>query len=302
MRRLLALTAAAAAFAAGHAFGDILPPIIAATLPLHPSSHERFGIVLIAQGLPGPIAGLRTLGRASLRSGTIEVDFVVTDVPDQFPGYRLVGDPKYDVLAWVGPLAPGVYPIYTHYYSHSAAGDFAYDLFAQSVEVADTAGPVALVDAVEFYNTARDRYFLTADADEAALLDGGLEPGWRRTGQSFKMYRERQSDGRGRYMCRFASIPSGLDSHFLTVNAGECDDVLESGAWQPEYSATEAGHPDTLSGECPDRMLPVYRLWNPRNGDHRWTTDSALRADLIARGWIPEGYGNLGIAMCAPQA
>ena len=39
--------------------------------------------------------------------------------------------------------------------------------------------------AVEFYDGARDHYFMTADAREIADLDDAVHPGWVRTGQSF---------------------------------------------------------------------------------------------------------------------
>jgi hypothetical protein len=46
--------------------------------------------------------------------------------------------------------------------------------------------------------------------------------------------------------------------------------------------------------------MPVYRLFDPRNGDHRFVTDGRLRAELVQNGWTPEGYGDAGIALCAP--
>ena len=40
---------------------------------------------------------------------------------------------------------------------------------------------------VEFYNTNLDHYFITADTNEAAQIDGGSAgPGWSRTGNSFR--------------------------------------------------------------------------------------------------------------------
>ena len=45
---------------------------------------------------------------------------------------------------------------------------------------------------------------------------------------------------------------------------------------------------------------PVYRLWNGKpDTNHRFVTDKAERDAMIARGWIPEGAGLDGIAMCA---
>jgi hypothetical protein len=58
--------------------------------------------------------------------------------------------------------------------------------------------------------------------------------------------------------------------------------------------------PNTTSGACPSGTAPVYRLWNGRaDSNHRYTTDLAIRSQMISRGYIPEGYGALGVAMCA---
>jgi len=46
---------------------------------------------------------------------------------------------------------------------------------------------------------------------------------------------------------------------------------------------------------------PVYRLYNNGHGgapNHRYTTNTAVRAQMLAQGWIPEGYGALGVMMC----
>jgi hypothetical protein len=45
----------------------------------------------------------------------------------------------------------------------------------------------------------------------------------------------------------------------------------------------------------------VYRLWNGKaNAGHRYTVDAGVRLDMIAKGWIPEGYGPDGVVMCVP--
>ena len=58
--------------------------------------------------------------------------------------------------------------------------------------------------------------------------------------------------------------------------------------------------PDVATGACPPGAIPVYRLWNRRvDSNHRYVIDRSLRAEMIARGYVPEGYGD-GVAMCAP--
>ena len=56
-------------------------------------------------------------------------------------------------------------------------------------------------------------------------------------------------------------------------------------------------------GSCPAGLTPVYRLYN--NGqagapNHRYTTNVAVRAQMIAQGWVPEGRGASGVEMCSP--
>jgi len=46
--------------------------------------------------------------------------------------------------------------------------------------------------------------------------------------------------------------------------------------------------------------LPVYRLFNGKaDVNHRYTVSFAIREEMIAQAWTPEGYGSIGVAMCA---
>jgi hypothetical protein len=157
--------------------------------------------------------------------------------------------------------------------------------------------------AVEFYDGARDHYFMTADAREIADLDDTVHPGWVRTGQSFIVGTPAVRDAEP--VCRFYGLPAkGLDSHFYSANAGECDAVTRrfADAWSLESANVfTVDLPDTVSGACPSDTKPVHRLWNARSDSkHRYTTDAAVAAAMVGRGYVPEGYGAQGIAMCAP--
>lgn len=45
----------------------------------------------------------------------------------------------------------------------------------------------------------------------------------------------------------------------------------------------------------------MFRLWNARlETNQRYTTDPSVREALIARGYVPEGYGPAGVAFCVP--
>ena len=56
-------------------------------------------------------------------------------------------------------------------------------------------------------------------------------------------------------------------------------------------------------GTCPAGSVPIYRLCNNNAGgapNHRFTPDLNVRAQMIAAGWSPEGFG-IGVTFCSPQ-
>ena len=58
--------------------------------------------------------------------------------------------------------------------------------------------------------------------------------------------------------------------------------------------------PNTTTGACPAGTVPVYRLWNQRfDSNHRFTTDPVVKAQMVARGYVAEGYGPDAVSMCA---
>ena len=61
--------------------------------------------------------------------------------------------------------------------------------------------------------------------------------------------------------------------------------------------------PNPITGACAGGTQPVFRLWNMRaDTNHRYTTDRDVRTAMIGRGHVPEGYGDDGVAFCAPAA
>jgi len=61
--------------------------------------------------------------------------------------------------------------------------------------------------------------------------------------------------------------------------------------------------PDATTGACSSGLLPLYRVYNHRaDVNHRYTTSLAIRAQMIAAGWIAEGYGPQAVAMCVPAS
>ena len=165
-----------------------------------------------------------------------------------------------------------------------------------------SASQVPTAMAIEYYNRSLDHYFVTAAPAEIADLDSGRTVGWKRTGESFRVYAE--GDAALSPVCRFY-IPADLgDSHFISASVDECGMVK---ARFPRY--TFEGYdvfytvlPSEAAGLCPSGTSPVFRLWNQRlDSNHRYVTDTALRAEMMAHGYVAEGYGPNGVAMCSPN-
>jgi hypothetical protein len=144
--------------------------------------------------------------------------------------------------------------------------------------------------AVEYFHAGFGHYFMTAQADEIAGLDGGAYGGaFARTGREFEVF-----DGpvNGAIpVCRFFTVTfAPKSSHFYTADPVECAGVKENPDWQYEKIAFYVRRYDA---GCPAGFAPVYRLYN--NGmsgapNHRYTTDLALYGTFVnANGWAAEG-------------
>ena len=155
---------------------------------------------------------------------------------------------------------------------------------------------------VEFHNTNLGTYFITADPREATAIDNGSAgSGWSRTGHSFK-------SGGNTPVCRFyGSLSPGPNSHFYTVDAGECAYLKQLQVSTPaiqkrwNFESVDFFSTAPTNGTCPSGTLPVYRAYN--NGyargfdsNHRFTTDLAALQQVVMLGWIAEG-----VVMCAPS-
>ena len=177
----------------------------------------------------------------------------------------------------------------------------------------DDPGSVQL--AVEFYHAEAGEFFVTASPDESEALEAGSTPGWERTGLSF--YAVDGPAGAGRVtgmhpvavpVCRYFIPPA---SHFVSGSASECAAVAASipGAVLETEAAFYAWLPDD-EGRCPRlfakiggfEFAPVYRMWDSARGNtQRLTTSKALRDAMAEDGWIAEGSGADGVAMCVPS-
>lgn len=170
--------------------------------------------------------------------------------------------------------------------------------------VLSLASPVSAqtVDVIEYYNAGQDHYFVSSLQPDVAALDSGKFKGWVRTGWVFPAYG--QPTGNASPVCRFYIPPAVGDSHFYSASPAEC---AQTAARFPSFieespSVMYIDLPDPTTGACPASDIPVYRVWDNRvDSNHRYTTDPAVRAAMVAKGWIAEGYGPNQVIMCAPK-
>jgi len=191
------------------------------------------------------------------------------------------------------------------------------EIASGSLVVTSPPPPAAIVQVDEFYNPALGHYFITASAAEKQDLDTGVHPGWVRTGEWFKAFAPGSSaNGSINPVCRYYGNPlRGLDSHFYSADAGECaklfrqnpiywpseiDEVFQTDWVYESDNVFQINLPDTETGGCPSETVPVYRLWNQRaDSNHRYTTSTAIKTEMLAAGYLAEGYGTDGVVMCA---
>lgn len=155
--------------------------------------------------------------------------------------------------------------------------------------------------AVEFYNTASNHYFLTANPTEADLIDrGAAGPNWQRTGLRFKVWAS--PAGGGLPVCRYYGTPGmGPNSHFYSVYPPECAQTANDPGWTFEGVAFYAGtlYQDGIN-VCPASADYVYRLYNNRaaqnDSNHRYVTSYDLAMTMVTAGWSFEGP-----TMCVPR-
>lgn len=161
--------------------------------------------------------------------------------------------------------------------------------------------PLSPPKAIEFYHSGLDHFFVTADPVEAnGIANGAAGPGWSATGQTFKV-------GGGTGVCRFyGSMTPGPNSHFYTVDPGECQFLKDLQSTTPSnqkrwnYEGIAFGAARPLGGTCPAGLMPVFRAYNNGHArgvdsNHRLTSSVSAYQAQIAKGWIGEG-----VAMCVP--
>jgi hypothetical protein len=175
--------------------------------------------------------------------------------------------------------------------------------------------PANVQPVFEYENAALGEHVVTRSPAEIDALDAGLIPGWVRMRFAFFTvdgpvsayvapgYRAPASP-----VCRYY-IPPG--SHFLSASADECAEVgaRVAGAVLETGAAFHAWLPDG-EGRCPRlfakiggfELAPVYRMLDSRQGNaFRLTTSKVERDAMVGSGWVSDGYGADGVAMCVPS-
>lgn len=145
--------------------------------------------------------------------------------------------------------------------------------------------------AIEYYNASLDHYFMTADPGEVAILDSGMPiAGWVRTGYIFKVYAPGAAAGTP--ACRFFGKPGvGPNTHFFSILANECADVMANPLWTFEGLVFRVDGPNA-AGECPADRVPVVRMYNNGKGgeaNHRYLTSHSEIGAMLLQGWSIEG-------------
>lgn len=167
--------------------------------------------------------------------------------------------------------------------------------------VVSTSAIASAVVVVEYYNASQDHYFISSLQADITALDTGKFAGWVRTGNVFGAYSTANPGSSP--VCRFYIPPALGDSHFYSASPAECATTASTYPTFVEESAAVMyiDLPDPVTGACPAGDTPVYRVWDNRvDTNHRYMTDLSVRAQMVAKGWVAEGYGPNQVIMCAP--
>jgi hypothetical protein len=276
--------------------------------PIHPQPSDVIGfnvtLPAVYSGPPQLVLSRATIGPG--RHATLEL--VVTKDATPFADYQVAvatQEPIARGRGTMGRASVGEYDmtvLVRRYDAKTAVLDEPCSRKASRLVVYPDDG---LAPVIEYYHPLLDHYFMTQNPAEIAALDQGIYPGWQRTGQSLLAYRPGQTAGQLSAVQRFYGLPAaGLDTHFFSIDFADRF-ALDYGAFSTSWlletgNAFEIGRPDQ-DGNCPRDQMPVYRLWNQRSdSNHRYTTSRSIKAQMIAKGYIAEGYGPDVVDMCAP--
>ena len=278
-----------------------LPPGLQAAYVCSLPDSVDFGSVTAGTTSPSHAVTLKNSGNATLSIGSISADdgqFQRTGGCD--PGTALSPGASCALDLVVRPNSVGGRS--TQLVIGTSDGTYRLPLLADGIAPPPPPPPPTLptVAMVEYYNATLDHYFATWVASEQAMLDaGGTPTRWTRTGLSYRVYPTAQSGASA--LCRYYIPPALGDSHFFGRDALECS---ATGARNPSFVLEDAAFAYVMlpnAGVCPAGTTPVYRVFSNRaDANHRYTTDRAVRDQMVAQGWVAEGDGADAVVMCAP--
>ena len=267
--------------------------------PTAPIEQRPFAIHVRFQDIGGPL----TVVQQSVAIHEPNIDIAVCIKR----GSSSTGPATIQTQVHIPALGSGTYTVrLTRSYQFAPATDCVnpFALYQTPLTVVNANSAVSVI---EYFSELRNHYFQTANQFEIDALDSGLIAGWSRTGQKFYAYRTGTAGSSQPLLspvCRYYGRPEyGLDTHFFSAFLFECEiiPVYWPNQWieeSPDAFATAV--PFSFDGSCPPGTLPVYRLFNGKaDVNHRYTASFAIREEMIAQAWTPEGYGSIGVAMCA---
>jgi streptogramin lyase len=221
--------------------------------------------------------------------GRITMAGAITEFP--LPAVPMGGTPNYPYQLVFAQDGTGVFTEYTSYHRSL---------------LTLPAASIVTTPAVEYYNHVFDHYFITPVPAEIALLDAHAPPfqDWDRTGFAFKVYVPANAPGGSVATCRFFNATfAPKSSHFYAPHGFGCETTL---SLFPDWTLEDGMLFSTLlpdgTGNCPAATVPVYRLYNGGMGgapNHRFTTSSTVRSQMISASYVPEGNG-IGVGFCVP--
>ena len=167
-----------------------------------------------------------------------------------------------------------------------------------SVVVTPPTTPVTDWSVTEYYNTILDHFFFTGVEAEKGFLDAGGGGGWTRTNAGgFRVWSTNPGTGWSP-VCRFYGNDAvvngkrvGPNSHFYTIEPGECENVKRDVGWKYEGTAFYARRLE--NGACPSPYRILYRAYNngfpAKDANHRFAVSRATLEALTRQGWVIEG-------------
>lgn len=187
--------------------------------------------------------------------------------------------------------------------SQCGSGLLDTSLALQSTLPASAVAPPGTVSVIEYYDSARDHYFITADPTEIAYYDSVLGATVPRTGELFYAWTDPTlAPPNAVPVCRF--FAGGLiNAHYYTSSAAACQFIITHwiGTWALESPAAFYVLLPDGNGNCGSGALPAYEFFDNRaDANQRYTIDLSVRRAMINRAWVPQGIGPNSVAWCTP--